>query len=232
MEQWRLISPLTNCVSSHDPIKIWVIASINIHRSNLDKNTLPLFTELKQLIEDSRQRVAVAINAEFTLLYWQIGKYLQQYWLANGRAAYRKKILPTVSAELVNEYGKGFSQRNLANMIKLYDLFPEENILQTLSAKLSWSHFVELISIADPLQREFYYTLCPLENWSVRQLRDKIDAMLYERTAIATQPAETIKTELQQIEDTTTINPDLIFKNTYVLDFLNLPHQYSEKELE
>jgi predicted nuclease of restriction endonuclease-like (RecB) superfamily len=200
--------------------------------SNLDKNTLPLFTELKQLIENSRQRVAVAINAEITLLYWHIGKYLHQYLLTNGRAAYGKEILPTISAELVNEYGKGFSQRNLANMIKLYEFFPEENILQTLSAKLSWSHFVELIGIPDPLQREFYYTLCTYEKWSVRQLRDKIDAMLYERTAIATQSEETIKTELQQLNPNADINPDLVFKNTYVLDFLNLPHRYSEKELE
>ena len=71
--------------------------------------------------------------------------------------------------------------------------------MPTRSAKLSWSHLVELISISDPLQRKFYYTLCTLEKWSVRQLRNKIDAMLYERTAIATQSEETIKTELQQI---------------------------------
>lgn len=130
--------------------------------SSLDKNTIPLFTELKQLIENSRQRVAIAINSEITLLYWNLGKHIHHFLLNKGRAAYVKEILPIVSVELVNEYGKGFSQRNLANMIKLYEFFPEENILQTLSAKLSWSHFVEIIGISDPLQREFYYTLCYL----------------------------------------------------------------------
>ena len=200
--------------------------------SSLDKNTLPLFTELKQLIENSRQRVAVTINSEITLLYWHLGKHIHHFLLSNGRAAYGKEILPIVSVELVKEYGKGFSQRNLANMIKLYEFFPEENILQTVSAKLSWSHFVEIIGIADPLQREFYYTLCTYEKWSVRQLRAKIDAMLYERTAIATHPEENIIKELQQFDSSISINPDLIFKNTYVLDFLNLPHRYSEKELE
>lgn len=119
--------------------------------SNLGKNTLPLFTELKKLIENSRQRVAIAVNSEITLLYWNLGKHIHHFLLNNGRAAYGKEILPILSVELVKGYGKGYSQRNLANMIKLYKFFPEENILQTLSAKLSWSHFVELIGIADPL---------------------------------------------------------------------------------
>ena len=106
------------------------------------------------------------------------------------------------------------------------------SILQTLSAKLNWSHFVELIGVNDALQREFYCSLCIYEKWTVRQMREKIDAMLYERTIISTQPVVSIKNELQKIGQTADINPDLVFKNTYVLDFLNLPQRFSESELE
>lgn len=112
-------------------------------------------------------------------------------------------------------------------MIKLYELFGDEAILQTLSAKLSWSHFVELMGVKDPLQREFYCTLCTYEKWGVRQLRNNIDSMLYHRSAIATQPEEIIRIELQQLDNNSNINPDLVFKNTYVLDFLNLSGRFS-----
>jgi len=189
-----------------------------------------LVLELEQLIEKSRQRVAIAINSEITMLYWNIGKHIYQF--TNGRAEYGKEILPTLSAKLVIEYGKGFSTRNLAKMLKLYELFGDEAILQTLSAKLSWSHFVELMGVKDPLQREFYCTLCTYEKWGVRQLRNNIDSMMYHRSAIATQPEEIIKLELQQLDNNSNINPDLVFKNTYVLDFLNLSGRFSESELE
>ncbi len=198
--------------------------------SNIDKNAAPLVLELKQLIEKSRQQIAIAINSEITILYWNIGKHIFQF--TNERAEYGKEILPTLSAKLVIEFGKGFSTRNLANMLKIYEFYPDENILQTLSAKLSWSHFVELLSVKDPLHREFYGTLCSLEKWGVRQLRKNIDSMLYFRSAIASHPDEIIKNELQQLGNNVNINPDLVFKNTYVLDFLNLPGRYSESELE
>jgi len=132
---------------------------------DLDKNDILLFSELKQPIENSRQRVAVFINVEITMLYWNIGKHISQYLLTDGKAAYGSSILPTLPAKLMTEYGKGFSARNLAKMIKFYELFPDETILQTLSAKLSWSHFIELLGVRDSLQREFYYTLCIYEKW-------------------------------------------------------------------
>jgi len=200
--------------------------------NNIEKRALPLFSELKQLIESSRQRVAIVINSEITILYWNIGKSINKFLLTRGRAAYGKEILPTLSAKLVSEYGKGFSERNLANMVKLFELFADDSILQTLSAKLSWSHFVELMGVKDSLKREFYYTLCIYEKWSVRQLREKIDSMMFERTAIAAQSDEPIRSELQKLSQNIEINPDLVFKNTYVLDFLQLPHHYSESELE
>ena len=106
------------------------------------------------------------------------------------------------------------------------------SIVATLSQQLSWSHFVELSGIEDDLKREFFTQLCASDKWGVRQLRDKIDTMLFERTAIANQPEETIKSELRKFRDNNEISPEMVFKNTYVLDFLNLPSHYSEKDLE
>lgn len=85
---------------------------------DLEKNDILLLSELRQLIEISRQRVAVFINIEITKLYWNIGKHISQYLLTDGKATYGASILPTLSAKLMNEYGKGFSARNLAKMIK------------------------------------------------------------------------------------------------------------------
>ncbi len=140
--------------------------------------------------------------------------------------------MPTLSAKLTEEYGNGYSQRNLASMAKLYDYFPDENILQTLSAKLSWSHFIEMLGIKDPLQREFYYTLCINESWIVRQFKERINSMLFERTAISKMPELTIQNDLKKLRTTKEISLPLIFKDPYLLNFLGLADTYSEKDLE
>ena len=115
-------------------------------------------------------------------------------------------------------------------MIKVAQAYTKE-MFATLSQTLTWSHFIELIAIENPAKRLFYQQMCALENWSVRALRQKEDSMLFERTAIAANPDETIIQTLQKI-DNTDISPDLVFKSTYVLDFLGLSGYYSEKELE
>lgn len=118
------------------------------------------------------------------MLYWGIGVRIRVDILNEKRAAYGEQILPTLSAKLVPEYGEGFSPRNLARMIRFAEFFPVRNIVTTLSAKLGWSHFVEIIQLKDSLQRDFYAEMCRLENWSVRVLREKIGGMLFERTAL------------------------------------------------
>lgn len=87
---------------------------------------------------------------------------------------------------MTQEYGRGYSRRNLFNMVKFYEVFFDKEILQTVSAKLSWSHFVKLIYIEDNLKREFYTTMCVNERWSIRTLNERINSMVYERTAIST----------------------------------------------
>ena len=198
----------------------------------LEKNGAFLFEELSQLIAQSRQKVVLHINTSITQLYWRIGEHIHQYLLTDGRADYGKRILQTVSAKLTQEYSKGFSERNLANMVKFYEYYPNENILSTLWAKLSWSHFIQLLGVEGSLKREFYATMCNNENWSVRELSSRIDSMLFERTAISKKPEETIKNDLALLQKDQKLSPELVFRDPYFLDFLGLKDTYSEKDLE
>ena len=101
----------------------------------------------------------------------------------------------------------------------------------TVSQTLSWSHFIELIAIENPTKRLFYQQMCIVENWSVRTLRQKEDSMLFERTTIATKPDDEIL-QILQTTSNTNINPNLVFKSTYIIDFLGLSGYYSENDLE
>jgi predicted nuclease of restriction endonuclease-like (RecB) superfamily len=192
----------------------------------------PLFNDIKSLIDSARQRAAVAVNAELTLLYWQVGQRINTEILKGARAVYGKELLPMLSTQLTELYGKGWSQRNLANIIKFSLSFPDVTILQTLSAKLSWSHFTQLIAIDDPLKRDFYTQMAQLEGWSTRVLSERIDAMLFERTALSKKPEETIRLELQALAERGEMTPALVLKDPYVLDFLELNDHYVEKDLE
>ena len=117
-------------------------------------------------------------------------------------------------------------------MIKFAELFPSSEIVTTMSAQLSWSHFVEILLVKNDLARDFYAEMCRFERWTVRTLRERINSMLFERTAISRKPEETIKLELEALRDEQKLTPDLIFRNPYVLDFLGLADTYSEKDLE
>jgi predicted nuclease of restriction endonuclease-like (RecB) superfamily len=115
-------------------------------------------------------------------------------------------------------------------MIKVAEAY-DEKMFATLSQTLSWSHFIELVSIEDSTSRLFYQQMCIAERWSIRTLRQKEDAMLFERTVIAAKPEDVI---LQTLKETNNSNlsSDLVFKNTYILDFLGLSGYFSEKDLE
>lgn len=117
-------------------------------------------------------------------------------------------------------------------MVKFCELFQDFEIVATLSQQLSWSHFKELITIEDVLKRQFYTELNRLESWSVRTLRDRINSMLYERTALSCKPEELISIELQKIKEKDKISPDIVLKDPYFLDFLGLKDHYIEKDME
>lgn len=191
-----------------------------------------LFNDLRTLIIEARQDVARQVNSALVLLYWRVGKRIRQDILREKRAGYGEEILSTLSRKLTSEFGNGFSQPNLFRMVRFAEVFPEEQIVSTLSTQLSWSHFVEIIPLKDDLQRDFYAEMCRVERWSVRTLRQKISSMLFERTALSKKPVELAKQELVQLREEDKLTPDLVFRDPYFLDFLGLKETYSEKDLE
>ena len=188
--------------------------------------------EIKELIEQSRHRMASSVNAELTLLYWNIGKRIQEEVLSNSRAEYGKAVIANLSAQLTIEYGKGWSKRQLHNTLRFAEIFPDKKIVHALRSQLSWTHFRQLLAIGDSLKREFYAQMCTLEQWSTRTLQSRIDSMLYERTALSKKPEETIAHDLQQLSEEKQLSSDLVLKDPYLLDFLNLNDRYIEKDLE
>ena len=191
-----------------------------------------LFAELKSLIEETRSKVAKAVNSSLTLLYWKVGKKIQSEILSEERASYGEEIVVTLSQQLTNEFGSGFQKANLRRMIQMAELYPEQEIVATLSRQLSWSHFVTLLPVKDAVKRDFYATMTSQENWSVRTLRREMDSLLYERTAISKKPEKLIAQELEAANKEGKISPDLVIKDPYFLNFLQLKDTYSESDLE
>ena len=191
-----------------------------------------LLGDIRHLIEAAREQTARAVNSTLVIMYWQIGKRIREDVLQNERAEYGKEILQTLSAKLVEDYGRGFSPRNLANMTLFAEVFPDEQIVATLSRQLGWSHFVELIPLEDPLKRNFYAEMCRVERWSVRTLRHKVGHLLFERTAIAKKPAALIAQDIAALRDEDRLTPDMVFRDPYFLDFLGLTGHHLEKDVE
>jgi predicted nuclease of restriction endonuclease-like (RecB) superfamily len=188
--------------------------------------------DLRQLIEQSRSQISIAVNSALSLLYWRIGRRIQHEVLQGERGAYGEQIVSTLARQLESDYGRGFSSKNLRHMLRFAEAFPETEIVSTLSRQLSWSHFLELIYLKDPLQRDFYAQMCSQERWSVRQLRDRKDTLLFERTALSRKPEDLLTQELTTLRQTGTFSPALVLKDPYVLDFLGLNDRYLEKDLE
>ena len=196
--------------------------------SNITNNSL--FEQIRNLIEQTKNNVAIAINSSLTMMYWNIGKLINDEILQNKRAEYGKEIVATVSQQLIKQYGKGYSYSALTRMMKFAKNIDEKNIA-TVSHQLSWSHFKELIVLEDTLKIEFYAQMSIAQNWGVRTLRERIDSMLYERTALSKQPDELIKYELDNIKKEQ-VSKNMIFKDPYLLDFLEVNDRYLEKDLE
>ena len=198
--------------------------------SNVENKAL--FQNIRQLIEESRQQLAVAVNATMSMLYWKIGKTINAEVERYTGEIYGKQIVATLWRQLTIEYGTSFSEKNLRRMMQFAEVFPDEKIVVPLIRQLSWTHILVLIPLGDPIKREFYIEMCKLEKWSVRTFRERINSMLYERTAISKKPELTIKNELESLKNDKQLSPDLVFRDPYFLDFLGLKDTYSEKDLE
>lgn len=191
-----------------------------------------LVRDVRALIEQVRGSVARTVNSGMAMLYWQIGKRIQQEDLKGQRAGYGKRIVEKLAKRLIQNYGGSFSEKNLHRMIQFYEAFRDEKIVVSLIRQLSWTHFLRIIPLKDPLKRDFYAEMCRLENWSVSTLRRKVGHMLYERTAVAKKPETVIKHEIKSLRENDKMTPDLVFRDPYFLDFLGLKGSFYEKDVE
>ncbi|AUV16027.1 PDDEXK nuclease domain-containing protein [Aeromonas caviae] len=191
-----------------------------------------LLGDIRALIEAARKRAASAVNSELTMLYWRIGQRIHTQVLEGRRADYGEEVVSTLAVQLVKEYGGSFSVKNLRRMVQFAVAYPDERIVVSLIRQLSWTHFIALIPLKDPLQRDYYAQMVSAERWSVRTLRERIDSMLYERTALSQKPEETIAQELATLRDAQRMTPALVMRDPYILDFLGLQDSWQEGDLE
>ena len=153
-------------------------------------NQLPENKEYQELIKNigsvynkAKTNAVSAINVEMLNAYWKIGKYIVEYEQKGKlKAEYGKQLIVNLSKDLSAKYGKGFSRSNLQYMRLFYLYYP---IRQTVSGKLSWSHYVELLSINDELERKFYQKQAEIENWTVRELKRQKKTGLFHRIALS-----------------------------------------------
>lgn len=177
--------------------------------------------EIRELLENARKNVAQQVNTQLLTTYWNIGRIIVEYEQQNQiRADYGKQTLRELSKELTREFGKGFSRSNLQNMRAFYLAYEK---CQTVSGKLSWSHYCELLSITDENKRSFYEKESINSGWSVRELKRQIDSSLYERLLLSSGDANKEKV-LSLAQKGIEINqPADIIRDPYVFEFLGVP---------
>ncbi|MBC5836698.1 PDDEXK nuclease domain-containing protein [Flavobacterium muglaense] len=197
---------------------------------NIEVNEL--FNAINQLINEAKTRVAITANAETTVLNWKVGVYINDFVLQQNRAEYGKQIIANLSLLLTQNIGSGWSSKHLLHCLRSAETFSEKQILSAVQRQLSWTHLKTISYEKDALKRQFYLEMTINQQWNTRTLAKQIDKMLYERTVIAKEPQLQIEQAVQDLNIKNTINPDLFFKNTYVLDFLGLKNYHSEKDLE
>lgn len=195
----------------------------------LEQKYQQLVSGIGQLLATGRKNAAQQINTVLVYTYWEIGRYIVEYeQKGNEKAEYGSQLFDKLSKDLTKSYGKGFSRSNLLYMRKLYNSFPKR---ETLSHKLTWSHYFEILKSDSELEISFYTKQSEKEKWSVRELKRQMKSMLFHRLALSTDKQGVLKLaneghEVQQAED--------LLKDPFVLEFLNIPqqHLYLENELE
>lgn len=191
-----------------------------------------LFGDVRRLIDEAKGRVAVTVNAELTWLYWQIGRRIRADVLLSKRAEYGKQIIAGLAQQLTEAYGRGWSQKQLHHCLRFAESIQDEEIVSALRRQLSWTHIKSVIYVEDPLRRDFYLEMCRLERWSTRQLHERIDSQLYERTALSRKPEETVRHDIEKLRQEQQLSPSLLLKDPYILNFLDLNDRYIERDLE
>lgn len=191
-----------------------------------------LIFDIKKIVEESKKHVVRNINTIMLYTYWSIGRRIvEEEQNGNYRAEYGSALLKELSKELTKEYGKGFSKSNLFSMRRF---FIEYEKFQTVSGKLSWSHYLLLLGVSDLNARGFYEHECENSNWSVRELGRQIDSALYERLLLSKGEVNR-KTVLELSQKGVTYQTlDSFIKDPMVVEFVGIPEQKTilENELE
>lgn len=188
-----------------------------------------LLHHVGETLENGRAKAVAAVNSAAVATYWEIGRDIVEFEQAGSvKAEYGTELLKRLSRDLTDAYGKGFSHSNLVYMRKLYLTYPKS---QTLSDFLSWSQYIELLKIDDPLERSFYEKEAESEHWGVRELKRQMKSMLFHRLALSTNREEVLRLakEGEIIE-----RPEDILREPYVFEFTGLPQLpvYTEGDLE
>ncbi len=188
-----------------------------------------LIEQIGELLQSGRQKAVQSVNTILVQTYWQIGRYIVEFEQhGNERAEYGTQLFERLSKDLTRDYGKGFSRSNLLYMRKLYFSF---QISETLSHKLTWSHYFEILKADSEIEIGFYSKQCEKESWSVRELKRQMRSSLFERIALSKDKEGVLKLAKQgHIVE----KPEDLLKDPFVLEFLNIPQQYQylESELE
>jgi predicted nuclease of restriction endonuclease-like (RecB) superfamily len=188
-----------------------------------------LVTTIGELLGQSREQLGKSINTILVQSYWQIGMYIVEFeQKGNNKAEYGSDLLNQLSKDLSFSFGKGFSRSNLIYMRKFYISFSNR---ETLSHKLSWSHYFEILKSDNDLEISFYTKQCEKENWSIRGLKRQMKSMLFQRLALSKDKSGILQIANRGIEIQ---KPEDIIKDPYVFEFLGIPfqNQYLEGELE
>ncbi|MEF9893761.1 MAG: PDDEXK nuclease domain-containing protein [Anaerorhabdus sp.] len=183
----------------------------------------PLVIEIRSILDIARSKIAQTINNELIISYWKIGEVIVRYEQNDSiRAAYGEQTLKQLSKELTKEFGKGFSRSNLQNMRAFYLNYPK---CQSLTGKLSWTHYCELLSISDVPKRQFYEKEAINSNWSVREMKRQINTSLYERLLLSKGELNKQKIINMTKKGIEIKKPDDIIKDPYVFEFLGIPEE-------
>ena len=182
-----------------------------------------MISQIKRILAESRSHIAREVNTGILKTYWEIGRVIVEHEQENNnRAAYGKGTLRELSKRLTKEVGKGFSVANLQFMRRFY---LEYQIQQTVSVKLTWSHYCELLSIDDEDRRNFYEKECVNSNWSVRELRRQVESSLFERLLLSSGKANKEKVLSLARKGNEINKPEDIIKDPYVFEFLGIPEE-------
>jgi predicted nuclease of restriction endonuclease-like (RecB) superfamily len=183
------------------------------HEKNLTRDVI-------SLIDEAKRQFARQVNASAVSLYWSIGQRINKEILKLGRAEYGEQIIKNLAQHLMALHGRGYGHRNLHRMLQFARYYPDRKIVSSLMTQLGWTHFIYLLTIDDPVKRDFYAEMCRIEGWRTRDLIKKMQSMLYERTALSKKPEAIILKEIEKLRHTGEVTADVVFTDPLLLESL------------